>query len=144
MITAAVGHPYHHIGLAMGGKGLEKILHKVSIQLTAKAPSECDLKLKIGPAAEIDSDNRQRFVHGIDEKTGPVDASFVSQSPDKQLPEHNATIFDQMMLIDMQVPACLQTQIETSVLGKGFDHMIEKTYRRLNTILTLPIDSEIS
>ena len=98
VITAAEGHSHHHIGLAVRGKRLKKILDKIGIHSPTKALAKSGIILKVRPSTDINGHNGQSLIHGIDKKTSPVDTFSIAQGPDKQLPKHNPTIFDKVML----------------------------------------------
>ena len=79
-----------------------------------------------GTAAEIDRDHGQGFVHGQDEIAGAVDAFAVAQRLGEQLAEHDADVFDGVVLIDVEIAFGVEFEIEAAVLGEQLQHVIEE------------------
>ena len=56
-----------------------------------------------GAAAEIDGDHGQRLVHRQHEVAGAVDALAVAERLREELAEHDADVFDGVVLIDVEI-----------------------------------------
>ena len=93
-------------------------------------------------AAEVERDNGQRFVHGQHEIAGAIDAFSIAQSFRDQLPEHYADIFDGVMLIDIEVTGGLECEIESAMLGKELQHVIEKANAAADVVRAAAFDAQ--
>ena len=94
---------------------------------------------QIRAAAEIDHASRQAFIHrhiGLARKrvswvkTRPVspDAFLVAERPSERLSKGDATVFDRVMHIHLQIAAATECQIDDGMPGQQCQHVIEKGY----------------
>jgi hypothetical protein len=58
------------------------------------------------------------------------------------LPERDAYIFHCVMLIDVKIALSVNRQVETTVFGEQFEHVIEKPNAGGNVVRPLALDRE--
>ena len=58
---------------------------------------------EVGTSSEIDCSARKRFVHRIDKKSRTRDTGAVAERFCETASEHDTRIFDEVMLIDVQI-----------------------------------------
>ena len=63
---------------------------------------------------------------GMHEVTGAVDAAPVAQRLGEQLTQHDAGVFDGVVLVHVEVARGLERQVEAAVLGEQLQHVIEE------------------
>ena len=94
------------------------------------------------PAAEIDRRDRQRLVHRHDEVAGAVDAPPVAERLRHRLAERDAEILDGVMLIDVEIAARVDRQVERAVPREQLQHVIEKADAGAHVVPALAVERE--
>src|SRR6516225_8599888 len=100
---ASVEHSQVDVGPGTGGESLEEVFHQLRLKVPDPLSFDRRLQYEIGTAAQVDGRHRQRFVHGHHKVAGAVDASFVAERLPKGLAQHKASVFNGVMLIDVQI-----------------------------------------
>ncbi len=77
---------------------------------------------------------------GIREITGAQDSLLVTQRFVKRLTKHDAHIFDGVVLVDFKVTTSLEVQIESSVMSKQFEHVVEEIDSSRDLVLSMTVD----
>ena len=109
------------VGARARGKRLKEILEQLDRQVAdADIPPRRlgeprRIEHKVRAPAQVDRRQRQAFVHGHDKVAGAVDSLFVAERLPHGLPEHDADVFDRMMLVDVQVAARFEFEVEGAV-----------------------------
>jgi len=116
-------------------------------QFTVKAANlfswEGDFPHERHTTAEVDRGGYKCLFHGEREVAVAVDAAFVTQSLLQTASKADAHILDRVMLIDMQVAAGLDGQVEQAVSGEQGEHVIEEADARVNLRLACSIQREL-
>jgi hypothetical protein len=85
----------------VGGEAVEEVMDELGLQIADKANLHKILVDERRPPTKIDCDDSQRLVHGKNEVTGTVDALAVTKRLREKLAEHDANIFDSVVLVDV-------------------------------------------
>ena len=122
--------PYRDLGVEVGAgmvdEAAEEILHQFGLQIAHQPHAHQILVHQRGPAAEIERHHGQRFIHGQHEIAGAIDAAPVAQRFGEQLAQHDAHVFDGVVLIDVEVAIGIELEIEAAVFGEQFEHVVEE------------------
>src|SRR6185503_97120 len=128
----------------VGACPLRKTFEEVSDEFRLKIAHSVDLQLQIddgmNSAAEIDCRDGERFIHGHDEVTGPVDSSTIAERARNGLAQGNADVFHGVMLIDVQVALGGEFQVERAMPGKQLEHVVKEPDSRVHVVATLAIE----
>src|SRR4030095_6913476 len=82
---------------------------------------------RVNAAAEIESRDTERFVHGHHEVARTIDSATVTERLRHGLAEGNAYVFDRVVLVDVEVARSVNLQIEATMPRNELQHVIEKT-----------------
>lgn len=77
-------------------------------------------------ATQVESRGDQRLFHRQGQRTIPGDPLLVAEGLAKCLSQADAGIFDAVMVVDVRIPFCPNGEIEQSMLGEEFQHVIKK------------------
>jgi hypothetical protein len=88
------------------------------------------------PPAKIHCCEAQGFVHWHEEIAGAQNAALGAQRFVEELAEHDADIFDGVVLVDIEVALGFELEIEATVMGEEFQHVIEETDPSRNLVST--------
>ena len=84
------------------------------------------------PAAQIDGGRHQRFFHRQGKMAVATNSLFVAQRFSHHLTDADTSVFDGVMLVNVQVSIRVNGQIDQRVFRKQLQHMIEKSDSSLN------------
>ena len=93
-----------------------------------------------GASAQIHGDYGERLIHRLHEIPGAVDAFAIAQSLREQLSEHDAGVFDRVMLIHVEVAFGVELEIEPAVLREKLQHVIEEANAGRNLVAAAAFD----
>ena len=127
MVVARLQHPQMQVHARAVGDGIEKLFHKLRVQLPHPLCREITCKLQIGPAAQVHGAQSQGFIHGQDKIAVAPDALFVSGGLPDGLSQHNTGVLHRVVTIHLQIPFHLTFQVKKAMSGKSLQHMVEKT-----------------
>jgi len=126
VIRAAVEHLCVQVGSGMVDESTEKVFDKFGLQIAYEADFDAVLIYESRASAEIDRDDSQRFIHGKHEISGAVDAFAIAKGLGEQLADHNAGVFDGVVLIDIEIAFGGELEVEAAVFGEELQHVIEE------------------
>ena len=126
MIRAAVEHLGVQVGAGVIDEAAEEILDQLGLQIADQPHLHPVLVDQRGPAAEIERDHGQRFVHRQHEVAGAIDAPAVAERFGEQLAQHDADVFHGVVLVHIEIAVGVELQIEAAVLGEQLQHVIEE------------------
>ena len=110
----------------------QKLLHHFDIHFADAALSQFRIKCQKRPAAEIQNDLDQRFIHRDQELPVTANSFFLPGSFVQGLSQHDPDIFHRMVAVHRQIAACLDIERKQAMLGEQCQHMIKKTNSRLD------------
>lgn len=110
------------------GKGAIEFLEQIRIHLADTLALEGYIPGEVGPARDIHDHLTQRLIEWHQRMPEAGDALLVTQRLGKGLAEGDANILDGMMAIHMKVTVTAHIEVESAVLGKRGQHMVEKPY----------------
>jgi hypothetical protein len=131
-----------HVGPRATSEAIEKVMHQFGLQIAHQSLPHLGIDHSRGAPAEINRRQPQGFIHRHDKVSGAQNSPLRSQRLVKSLAEHDADVFHGVVLIDVKIALCLQLEIETSMPGKQFQHVIEEAYARGHFVLAVSIDDE--
>src|SRR5580693_5500291 len=111
---------------------IEEIRHQFSLQIAHQTNFDQIPVHKRGTTPEIHRDHGQRLIHRKNKIAGTVNAFAVAKGFRKQLADYDADVFHRVVLIDIEIADSLELKIEPTMLGKKFQHVIEKPDSRRN------------
>ena len=97
---------------------------------------------QIKGALTIDGDDGERFIHRHDEIAGAVDALAIAECLEQRFAEHDADVFDRVVLIDVEIARRLQRQIETAVTREQLEHVVEESDAGADVVAAAAIDRQ--
>src|SRR5215469_15888313 len=104
-----------NIGTGGLGKALEKILDQFGLKVAHTGGRELCLDHAKRASAKVDGGRRERLVHGHQEVAGSKNTPFIAQSSVNRFSERDSDVFNGVMLVNVQVPACLHAQVKPAV-----------------------------
>jgi hypothetical protein len=107
-------------------KGVEPFLEQFSVHLTDLWALKMDVPNQIRPVGQVNRGARKGLVHRDIGVAKATDACKVAQSAFEGLAHHDASVFNRVVHIDMQIALGLNCQINQRMLGKAFQHMVKK------------------
>jgi hypothetical protein len=142
MIRAAVQHLGVQIGAGVIDETREEILEQLSLQIAYV--NNCDLLIvnQRRAAPEIYRNHGQRLIHGLEEIASAINASPISQCSSEEISEHDACVFDSVMLIDIEIAISLQFEIEAAMFAEQLEHVIQEADAGQNLIRSPAFDNE--
>ena len=108
------------------GECAEKFLYESEGEVPDAGDVFWDAVLEIGTAAKVYGDAGERLVHWKEEKPVSHDPGFIAECFLECLAEHDADVFDGVVVIDFDVAITFHFEIEETVLGKKREHVIEE------------------
>src|SRR5437899_1481273 len=148
MVRPAAGDFQVQIGARARGKRLKEIFEQLNRQVAdANIPpgrlgERGRIEHQIRAPAQVDRRQRQAFVHGHDKVAGAVDSLLIAERLPHGLPEHDADIFDRVMLVDVQVAARFEFEVERAVPREELQHVVEKAHAGGDGVASAAIQAE--
>src|SRR6266851_6877707 len=111
-------------------------LHKIVYQHGLKLPHPLllyrDVVREVDAPADIDHRAAERLIERHDRVAKPPNTRTIAERLAKRAAHHDPHILDRVMLIDMEVAARLDHQIEEAMAREAFEHMVEKRHAGMN------------
>ncbi len=126
MARPAVQHLHVHVAASADSESFEEIVHQLRLQVADAPDLHLQVDDRVRPSSEIDRRDRERLVHRHDEIAGAVDPAAVAERLGDRFAERDADVLDRMVLIDVEIAARSDLQIERAVAREELEHMIEK------------------
>src|SRR5437763_4815402 len=143
MVTgAAVENAGMHVCLRSPGEALKKIIHQLCLQISDQARCHFRIHHSGGSPTEIHCGHAHSFVHGHQEVSSSKNAAFAAQSLIEGLAKYDAHVLDRVVLVDMQIAVGLELQIESAMMGKQLQHVVEETYAGGDLIAAASLDGQ--
>jgi hypothetical protein len=124
------------------GESLEELVDQVDVELANTRTQELDPVLDPGTAGEINNHARQRFVQWHIGVAVAHDALLVAKRLFESLSERDAYVFDRMVIIDVQIAAGADVEIECAVACDLLEHVLEKRDSGIKIRFSSPIEIE--
>ena len=99
---------------------------QLAIELADFLGRKIDAKYERHTTTQIDGRRDQRFFHRQRDAAVSHDPLFVTHCFGQRFAETDASVFDRVMMIDVQVAGCLDGQIHQRVLRQQRQHVIEE------------------
>jgi hypothetical protein len=123
---------------------LEKFLEKLDVEISDQADGGICIVNQYSSITQVQSNRNEGLVHGQNKESVPLDTGLVTQSIPEGLAQTNPHVFDQMMIVYLDISFGFDGQIEKSMLGEEGKHMIEKGYSCRNFPLARSIQTKIN
>ncbi len=81
----------------------EEILHQLGLQIADSSDLNLVFVNQRRTAAQIQRDHGEGFIHGHDEVACAIDSLAIAERLGDKLAEHDADVFDSVVLIDIQI-----------------------------------------
>ena len=115
-----------HVGMRPARKSFEEIKNQFRLQIAHQPRLHLGVDHRRGASGKIHRRQTQSLIHRHHEISGAQNASLVAQGLGESLPQHDANIFDGVVLIDIEVAGRFQFQIEAAMVREQFQHVIEE------------------
>src|SRR5215213_6663 len=127
MVAVLAIERFHVQGQArIDGKRLIELTHQIGVENTDLLRGEGGPEHQEGAARYVERDARQGLIHRTMDVGIARDALFIAKRLQDGLTQRNPGILGRMMLVHMQVAGYLHGQVEETVSGKQFEHMVEE------------------
>ena len=130
MVVAAVQRLHVDVALCAAREAIKKIWHKLGLQIAHNGYRELIIDDARCAPGKIDRAYGERFVHCHDKITRAQDAALVAERFLDGFPKCDADIFHRMVLVHVKIAHAFEFEVETAVLGKAFQHVIEEANAR--------------
>src|SRR4051812_38284220 len=127
MIRAPVKDSRVYVGLCAACESVKKVGNEFGLQIAHQTHANFRLDYRRGASRKIYRCHPESFVHRHNEIPCAQNAALVPQRLREGLPESDADIFDGMVLVYIEVAFGCELQIKSAVIGKEFQHMVEKS-----------------
>ena len=115
---------------AVDGKGVEEFLEHFRFKGADAFDIQFHIIDQIRPAAEVDDDARQGFVHRAVEHAVAVDTLLVAQGLSQGVAEDDGQVFEGMVRIDVEVAVDVEGNVHAAVAGQEVHHVVEEADAR--------------
>ncbi|MPM79548.1 hypothetical protein SDC9_126586 [bioreactor metagenome] len=134
--------PYMKIHPGFYAQSLEEFVKKLNVDLAHPRGGHGDFVNQIGPPGEIERDFGQRLIHRQQETAVTPDALAVAASLGDGAAEHQPHILQRVMEIHVGISFRPYGQVEKTVFGEKFEHVVEKCDPALDIVLAAPVEIE--
>src|ERR1700688_4196588 len=128
-----------HIGAGSLCEPLKEIFGQLGLKIANARACNFGVHDAKGPPTEIDRAGGKRLVHGHQKVSGAQNSALRAQGFGHCLAQSDSDVFDGVVLVDVQIAARGQFQIEGAVPGDEFQHVVEKTDPRGNARVAAPV-----
>ena len=91
-----------------------------------RSPANDELDLGVRPADEVDRRGRERLVHRHRRRAVARDAGTVAERSRERVAERGEDVLDRVVLVDVEVAAGEQLEVEAAVEGEERQQVIEE------------------
>ena len=138
-VKIALGAVYKCLPEIFKTVSLEAGFYAVGVKAYQRNACKFSIAHKERTTAKINCGSEQSFIHWIKEIACTVNAGTIAKSLCKTKSKNNACIFNQMMLINIQIPLNFSRKIKKSVLAERTEHVVKKSDWIFNFTLTSSI-----
>src|SRR6202022_3421215 len=111
---------------------LHKIVHQHGLKLPYALLLYRDVVREVDASADIDHRAAERLVERDSGVPETPDTRTISQRLAKRATHHDPDVLDRVMLVDMEVAARLDHEIEKAMAREALEHMVEKRHAGMN------------
>src|ERR1044071_4384985 len=126
MIRTSVKDSCMNVRLRATSEAIKEVGNKFGLQITDQVHANFCVDYSSGTSRKIYGRDAQCFVHGHDKISGAQNAALIAQRLSERLPQRDADIFYSMVLVNVEISDGSELQIECTVIGKQFQHVIEE------------------
>src|SRR5579863_2802422 len=123
-------------------QGLHEVVHQLSLEAAHPLLRDRNVVSEIAAAADIHHGRTQRLVQRDHRFAEAADAGAVAECLAKSAPQHDSDVLDRMMLVDMEVAARLDHEVEEAVACEALKHMVEERHAGLDRAATAAVEVE--
>src|SRR6516165_8761129 len=105
---------------------LHEVLHQLGWKVSNPFLRHRYFVRQVRAAADIHHRRAQGFVQRHRGLTKAADSRAIAQRLLKGAAQHNAHVFDRMMLVDVQVAVGFNLEVEEPMASEAFEHVVEK------------------
>src|SRR5688572_5581153 len=138
----AVEHLGVHVGARARGEAVEEVVDQLALQIADHPYLHLQIDHRMWPAAQVDSDDGEGFVHWHHEVAGAVDAFAIAERLQQGFTEHDADVFDRVVLVHVEIARRLECQIEAAVPREQLEHVIEEPDAGPDVIAAAAVDCQ--
>src|SRR6185436_17712073 len=124
------------------GEALEEIVHQLGLEIADLDDLDLQVDGRVRAPAEIDRRDRERLVHRHDEVAGAIDPAPVAERLRHRFAERDAEILDRVVLVDVEIAARVNPQVEGAVARHQLQHVIEKTDAGADVVPPLALERD--
>jgi len=121
-------------------EAFEEVVNEIGLQIADQSHLHFCIDNCGRPAAEIDGDRAEGFVHRHQKISGSQDAFLRSERFIDHLAKRNADVLHRVVLIDIQIAFGRELKIEAAVMSEEFEHVIEEANSARYLIFPAPVD----
>src|SRR5262249_52214917 len=107
-------------------QSLHEIVHQFGLETTHSLLLDGDVVGEEDPPADIDYGFAKRLIKRDDGATEALDSRAITERLAKRASHHDPDVLDRMMLIDMQVAAGSELEIEEAMAREAFEHVVQE------------------
>ena len=105
----------------------KELFGKLGVERPYSLHLRINLVKRLAPARNINGRHDERLIHGDERIPETTDSLLVRKRLAKRRSEHNARIFDRMVVVHLVIALHPRGKIEASVTGERGEHMVEKS-----------------
>src|SRR4030095_10836581 len=106
------------VGVGTPGESFKKIENQFGLQIAHQTGFDFGINDRRSSPGEIHCRQPQSLIHRHDKISRAQNTFLVSQCMSKCLSEHDAHIFDCVVLVDIQVSGSFEFKVESAVMSK--------------------------
>src|SRR5260370_42062523 len=111
---------------------LHKIAHQHGLKLAHALLLYRDVVREVHAPADIDHRAAERLIERHDRVAKPPDTRTIAERLAKRAAHHDPDVLDRVMLVDMEIAARLDHQIEEAMAREALEHMVEERHAGMN------------
>src|SRR5580692_1015413 len=119
-----------------------KIVHQLGLEVADALLAYGDVVAEVRAPADIDNRRADGLVERHRRLAEALDPRTIAQSIPKRPSDHDADVFDRVMVIYIQIAAGGDLEIEESVSRKALEHVIEERHARFRLAATGAVELE--
>lgn len=131
-----------HVHLAMRGRGLPEIGGQFRVEIPDAGRRHGHVPGPERTSTQVDGDGHESFIHRKDHVPIAAYSGLVAQGAVDRGAQANSDVLGRMVRIDVEIAFAGDHQIEQSVLGEQFEHVIKEAYSGLDLGLAAAIKVE--
>ena len=144
MVVRAAVHGFDvDVGFGAAGEAIEEVGEEFGLEVAYEANLYLVVDDVGDAAGEVDGGDGEGLVHGHDEVAGAEDALLVAERLVEGLAERDADVFDGVVLVDVEVAGAGEGEVEATVAGEEFQHVVEEADAGGDLVDALAVDSEL-